>query len=178
MCISMAVCEYLICLGAIVLCASHNIQPQLLLASYPSAGRVHFDATISYNQSSEESIKINYLHRLSFDPDATLQNDYGIMVSELYGFPPFTIEDAKKFKIALKRETSLAYKLSYRADTFEEDVDEIKKIFESHQGSLSEATAEVRDYVQKLDKAKLEKFYYYLTTPTEPISESISNITE
>lgn len=163
--ISLAVCEYLLKAHPIVLYATHNIPPKLLTQAYRNAVSVNFEAAIQYGDrgSSEEGVKIKYMHCLSMDPASTLQQDYGILVSEVFGFPPFTIEAAKKFKNVLKRESNLNYRLTYSADSLEEDVKDIKGIFRSYEGNMNAAIPALKERLRQLNKAKLEKFYYYLS---------------
>lgn len=165
MSISLAVCEYLLKAHPIVLYATHNIAPKLLTQAYSNAVSVHFQAAIQYNDrgSSDEGVKINYLHRLSLDSASALQQDYGILVSEVFGFPPFTVEAAKKFKNVLKRESNVNYRLTYSTDSLEEDVTQLKNIFRAHEGNMEAAVPSLKERLRSLNKAKLEKLYYYLT---------------
>lgn len=168
----------------IVLYATHNIPPKLLTQAYHNVVSVHFQATIQYSDqsSSEDGVKINYLHRLSMDGSmsgASLQQDYGILVSEVFGFPPFTVEAAKKFKSTLKRESSLNYRLTYSDDNLQTDVKQLKDIFDEHQGDSEEAIPSLKEKLRTMNKAKLEKLYFYLAQ-TQPNNnkETPSHLTD
>ena len=109
----MAIAEELIIMRAYVLFVTHFPQIPSLQDIYPTVKNVHLKARLQYSASEREGQSaLTFSHEVAAGPCA-LQSGYGIVLSEMCGFPAEVVEAAR----AVRLELADKFSLNVHADT-------------------------------------------------------------
>jgi DNA mismatch repair ATPase MutS len=119
--LALSISEHLLQTKAFSLFVTHFSQIIKLNEIYPNVKNIHFKTTIQYQQPSSSSssnafnsnndesdskVSLSYLHQVVSGP-CDFHTGYGILMSELYGFPSLVIEDAKQLRKVILQSYSL-----------------------------------------------------------------------